>query len=403
LPALTGVARALTRRPAPQFSSDAEASADRPPEPRSRLLVPPWAALVARPAGMYVASRLVVFVSFWTASRIVPNLGLASTFTAWDGGWYLLAARSGYPQSVPVVDGHAAQSVLAFFPLYPICVRAVHGVFGVSFRTAGMLVAGAAGLVAVILLRMLLERMWGPEAADRGVTVFCFFPGALVLSLTYSEPLMLALSIGCLLALLRRRWLVAGLLAALTTATRPNAVALVAACAWASLSAIRSDRDWRSLAAPVLAPAGFLAFQAFLWAHTGRIDAWWLTQRDGWGERLSVTATWDKVSAVVRHPLADVNLAVAVAGTVFIVVTLVLLVRARPPGPVLVYTAGVVLLALCSKTLGARPRFVLTAFPLVVVLGRWLRGNAFAVVAGCCAAILGSFAIVSVASLLITP
>jgi hypothetical protein len=167
--------------------------------------------------------------------------------------------------------------------------------------------------------------------------------------------------------------------------------------------AIRSRRDWRSLAAPLLAPLGFVGFQLFLWSHTGHANAWWQTQREGWGERLALGATWDKLSAFLHHPMVDVNITIAVAGTLFIAVTAVLLVRSRPPGPVLVYTGGIVLLALLSQTLGARPRFVLTAFPLVAVLGRWLRGNAFSVALACSATLLGSFAVISVVSLLATP
>jgi hypothetical protein len=196
--------------------------------------------------------------------------------------------------------------------------------------------------------------------------------------------------------------LVAGVLAALATATRPNAMALVVACAWASFVAVRSERDWRSLTAPLLAPLGFVVFQVYLWVHTGHADAWFQTQQGGWGERLAIGATWGKLSEFIRHPMADVNITIAVAGTVFVAVTFVLLVRSRPGGPILVYTAGVVLLALLSQTLGARPRFILTAFPLVVVLGR-LRGTAFAVAVACSATLLGSFAIVSVATLLATP
>jgi hypothetical protein len=361
-----------------------------------------WATIATRPVGIYLASRGVVLISFWTASRLVPKLSIGTAVTAWDGGWYLTTAEHGYPHGVPVVGGHAAQSTIAFFPLYPLAVRATHAL-GFSYRAAGLVVAGAAGIVAVALLWFLLQRLWGGDAADRGVTLFCFFPGALALSLTYSEALMLALAIGCLLALLSEWWLTAGALAALATATRPNAIALAAACAWAAAGAIRGHRQWKALIAPLLAPLGFVAFQAFLWARTGDAGAWIRTQHEGWGERLALDATWDKIWATVHHPLFDVNIPVAVAGTLFMAVTLVLLVRSRPPGPVLVYTVVVVALALFSETLGARPRFVLTAFPLVAVVGRRLRGTSFAVVLACSATLLGAFAMISVASLLATP
>ena len=352
---------------------------------------------------MYLASRLFVFIGLWLASRMELGVGVVGAVTPWDGGWYLSVAEDGYPRTMPVINGYASQSNLAFFPLYPMTMRGVHSVFGMSYVASGLLVAGVAGLVTAVLLRRLFEQLWGGEVADRGVALFCFFPGALVLSFTYSEALMLALTVGALLALLSRRWFLAGLLAALATATRPNALALAAACAWASFAAIRSNRDWRSLAAPIMAPLGFVAFQAFLWAHTGDAGAWWKTQRQGWGERLTVGAPWDKVSAFVERPLFDVNIMIALVGTLFVLVTTVLLIRARPPAPLAIYTAGVVLLALFSQTLGARPRFLLTAFPLVMVLARWLSASAFTVTVAGSATLLGSFAIVSVVSRLITP
>ncbi|MGH8990378.1 MAG: glycosyltransferase 87 family protein [Acidimicrobiia bacterium] len=354
--------------------------------------------------GIYLASRLVVLVSVWMTSRLNDPISIGSALTGWDGGWYLAVAEHGYPHDLPPNSDttDADQTTAAFFPLYPLGIRAV-GALGFSPRMAGLIVAGVAGLVAVVLLWLLLERCWGSDAADRGVALFCFFPGALVLSMVYAEPLMLALAAGCLLALLSRWWVTAGVLAGLATATRPNALALVPACAWAAGTAIRHRREWRALVAPLLAPVGFVAFQVFLWVRTGYVDAWFRNQRDGWEEQVNLGATWDKIDTFFRRPFGDVNITVAVAGTLFLVVALVFLIRARPPAPVLAYTLGVMALALVSQTLGARPRFVLTAFPLVAVAGHWLKGTAFSVVLACSATVLGGFAILSLASLLATP
>ena len=46
--------------------------------------------------------------------------------------------------------------------------------------------------------------------ADRAVTLWVFFPGAVVLSMVYSEALAILLSSVCLLALLKKQWLLAG-------------------------------------------------------------------------------------------------------------------------------------------------------------------------------------------------
>jgi hypothetical protein len=70
---------------------------------------------------------------------------------------------------------------------------------------------------------------------------------------------------------------------------------------------------------------------------------------------------------------------------------------------VVVYALGIVVLALFSKTLGARPRFVFTAFPLIVAPARMLRGAAFTTLVACMATVLGGFTVLSLSSLLATP
>jgi hypothetical protein len=370
-------------------------------ELQRRAAIRAWAAPAARPVGTYLASRAVVATAIWMASRLPPPDSVGHMLTFWDGGWYIETARRGYPAALPMVHGHVGPSTLAFFPLFPLCIRAVHRL-GFSYEVSGLLVAGAAGMVTVVLLWVLLQRVWGDAAADRGVALFCFFPGAFVLSGVYAEPLMLALAVGSLLALLSGRWILSGVLAALATATSPHALALVPACAWAAAMAIRQRREWGALAAPLLAPLGFVAFQVFVWIRTGTADAY-LQTHEAWGVRLALADTWDKFREFFHHPLLDMNITVAVAGTVLLAVLLVLLVRARPPGALLAYTVGIVLPVMVSETLGARPRFLLTAFPLVAVVGRWLRGNAFAAVLAGSATLLGCFTIVSVHTLLVTP
>jgi hypothetical protein len=378
-----------------------EPEADAGPRPLERALA--WGRLAARPFGIYLGSRCVVLIAIWFASRINPPISVGMSLTGWDGAWYMQVADLGYPKVLPLLpNGMVAQNNTAFFPLYPLAVRAVR-LLGFSTRISGLLVAGIAGLATVLLLWLLLRRVWDADAADRGVALFCFFPGAMVLSMTYSEPLMLALALGCLLALHSRRWLVAGVLAGLCTASRPNALALVLACAWAAAVAIKQRREWRSLVAPLLAPTGFIAFQAFVWVRTGAIDSWWRTQNQGWGEKLSASATWDRFEAAIRQPLGDVNLTLAVAGTLVVAVLLVCLWKAKLPGPVVVYALGIVVLALLSKTLGARPRFVFTAFPLIVAPARFLRGTAFTTLVACMATVLGAFTVLSLCSLLATP
>lgn len=358
---------------------------------------------VWRPAAIFLVSRLATLLAAAIAADLHDTFDLGDVLTgSWDSGWYLDVARHGYPSVVPEVAGQAVQSTLGFFPLYPLAIRAVHAL-GLSYPTAGLVVAGAAGLAAAVALWHLTRLISGPDVADRAVGLFCFFPGAMVLSLTYSEGLMLALSIGCLYFLLQRRWVTAGLLAALATATRPNAVALVAACAWAAGVAVWRRREWRALAAPALAPLGLGLFFAYLTVHTGEAGAYFRSQREAWDQTLNPGSTLDILSNFLRRPLFDTNITVMLAGLLFAAVMLVLLVRARPPGVIVVYTVAVMGMALLTPTMGARPRFLLTAFPLVTVLAKDLRGQAYSGVLATSATLLGAFTVMTMTSLLATP
>ena len=118
----------------------------------------------------------------------------------------------------------------------------------------------------------------------------------------YTEALLLMLAAGCLWCLHKRNWWAAGVLAALGTATRPNGVALVAACAVAALLAVRRDRDWRALIAVLLSPLGFLSFQWWIDRHTGQRGIWFRVQTEAWGEGTSFGFT-----AIRRTVLAIVN------------------------------------------------------------------------------------------------
>jgi hypothetical protein len=254
-----------------------------------------------------------------------------------------------------------------------------------------------------LLLWRLVERIGDPEWADRSVALFGFFPGALVLSMVYAEPLLLALGIACLLALLGRRWFAAGILAALGTAARPNGLALVAACAAAAAWAVLRDRDWRALVAPALAPLGALAYLAYVWRHTGEPGAWFRVEREGWGQYFDFGAgTLRRAVHLLEGGRAYDDL-LSTLGVVVVLVLAGLMLRWRPPAALSAYTAVVVLLALGSSDLGPQPRFVLTAFPLLVAAARWVRGTAFAALLGACGAGMVAYAVVSIGALQVFP
>ena len=352
----------------------------------------------------YFASRVTVFIAMWLATRSVPGSSFYGLAGAWDGSWYHRLASEGYPHQISFATGDPAQSTLGFFPLFPMSARLVTAALpGIGPLEAAVLINLLGGLVATVLVWRLADGLWDRSVADRSAVLFAFFPGSFIFSLAYSEGLALALAAGCLLAVHRQRWLLGGALAALATAARPNMLALVPAVAVAALLAVRNHRRWFALVAPALAPLGFVAFQVFLRLHTGRWDAYVRTQAEGWGQHVSLLATPDLFRKFLRNPFLNTNEGIYVAGVILGLIGFGLLVRARPPAHVLVFTASILILSLSSEGLSLSPRVLLTAFPLVYGLAYRLRPASLGIAVGSEAAILGTLTFLTLTTLQATP
>ncbi len=341
---------------------------------------------------VYLATRaLLLLVAF--VNGTLRHHAFTHELSQWDGLWYRMLADHGYPTHVSHV-----QTTLGFFPVYPGIVWAVSHVFVLpvahyeilSTTIAGVIVSGVGGLIATVLVQRLATGWWGEHAGRKAVLIFCLFPGSVVFSMVYAEGVMLALAAGCILALQKRRWVLAGSLAAVATATEPEALVLVVVCAvsagvelWRRGLTDRAAR--RSLIAPALSMVGVGLFAAFLWIWTGSPFASFIAQHYGWSEKTDVFAlvhlaqiTAGQVSlSHFDHPTIDLNLVVGLAGAIVLIVLLVLVIRNWREMSVeaIVWTLGISWLAMTSEYTPPNPRLVVTAFPAVIVLARYVHGK----------------------------
>lgn len=329
----------------------------------------------------YVLSRLVIAAAgAAVASARDPRPDSAfrpiiDVLTSWDGLWYLRIVRTGYPTSVPPnITFEQIEARAAFFPLYPMTVQVLDRVLPGGDVFAAVLLNLVLGAVFVYLVGLLTRRLFDERVAKRAMVLTAVFPGSFVLLFTYSEAVMLVLVAACLLLLLDRRWLLAGLTAALCTASRPNAVAIAFACSWAALIAIRQRREWGALVAPALSPIGFIAFQVWLGAHAGERSVWFRVQSEAWNEGASYgwTAVENTVDFVL-HPFGSATNALTGLCLAAAAVGIWAMWRVKMPGVVNVYTGVVLAMMLLPATVTARPRFLFTAFPLLIAVSAWWR------------------------------
>jgi len=336
---------------------------------------------------VYLVSRVLLLVIALVDLPLFHR-SLTSELGNWDGFWYIKLATQGYPTNIPHV-----YSTLGFFPLYSMVIWLVAHVLFCSFVIAGVLISGVGGLVATVLVQRLATHWWGETNARRAVLLFCLFPGSVVFSMVYSEGLLIPLAAGCLIALERRRWLLAGILAGVATAIGPDALAIVPVCALAAFLELKR-RGWRdpkalrSLIAPLLSPAGLCAFGIYLWAHNGTPFACFDAQKYAWGEKTDAFALVNQARTLfdeIRFPHFDyhainLNLVSGSLGAIVLLIAVVLILRRqyRPPGVAIAWAVGIGFLAVTSEFTPPNPRLLITAFPAVLVIVCYVKDRGFA-------------------------
>jgi hypothetical protein len=294
---------------------------------------------------------------------------ILDVLTSWDGIWYMRIVRFGYPGYVPEsITYDDTQARVAFFPAYPYAVRYLDRVLPGGDTFAALFVNVCLGAVFIVLIGLLTREWFGVAHTRRAMVLVALFPGSFVLSFAYSEALLLVLAASCLLFLHQQKWLAAGLTAMIATAARPNGVAVAVACAVAALVACRTTRSLRPLIAPVLAPIGFIVFQFLIDARTGERAVWFRVQTEAWDEGASfgITALRRTLEAFTQ-PLTSPTDLITAASFVATVVLIFLAWRYhRLPFGAAAYSAVIIALMLLPATVTARPRFLFTAFPLLI-------------------------------------
>lgn len=348
----------------------------------SRLCVMAGAAIVA--AELRADENLRVDRFPWMrigdvhyANRPIPKTALRpiiDVLTSWDGIWYLRVVRLGYPTSIPKgVTWDDVQARAAFFPAYPTLVRWIDHVLPGGDTLAALFTNVVLGALAVWVVGLLARELFDIRIAERSMVLMAIFPGSFVLSFAYTEALLLVVAAACLLMLVRRRWWAAGVLAAIGTATRPNGIALIAACGVAAIIAIRERREWKALVAAVLSPLGFIAFQLVLDHHTGERGAWFRVQSEAWDEGTSFGWTaLRRTGEAFIHPLSSPTNIITGVSLVTLIALCWMMYRHRLPAPLVAYVVVVVLLMLLPSTVTARPRFIYTAFPMLIAAAVWI-------------------------------
>ena len=349
-------------------------------------------------------SQVAVGVPGWPAPPQTPGWHNAITSgERADALWFLRIASSGYR-----LDDNSA----AFFPLFPLLVRAVAWLTGGRFLLAGFVVSNLALLSGLTVLYKLTAEEFSDLLARRTVLYLCLFPTAYFLFAPFSESLFLALAVGSLYAARHHRWAAAGLLGAGAALTRSVGVLLCVVLAVEAVHQARGQlvrgqlaRTARALACCTLPAAGTLAYLAF-WQYEGAGALTPFRAQGGWERTFSWP--WNTLAHGLRSGTDGIGGYPGGYWTVDLLVVVLALAlavwvarRARPSFGAYAWLSLLfpLWLVFADRPLMSMPRFVLPVFPLFWALARFSeRYRAHDLVVGLSAgglALVGSLTIVS--------
>ena len=333
---------------------------------------------------IYAAARVLTMA----VAALLLHLGrfralgwsLVHLTVSWDSGRFLYIAAHGYAY---VPGWRYPDSILASYPGYPLAIDTIAWVPGIGVERAGFAVTIAAGLAAAWGLTRLGMALTGDRRLSLVmVAVWAVAPASIVLSMVYSEALFCALAIWSLVALVERRWLMAGFLTIGAGLARTSTgVALVAAVTVAALptviAALRARQPaamwWRPAVALLLSPLGVLGYWAYSAVRLRQLGGFVSLEKNGddsfdWGQGVFLAVK----DALFGHPSAVevMTLFVLAAAVVLTICSL----TERFPWSMHVYTLAIVVIALGVGPgyLGSKPRFLLPAVLLSVPAARLL-------------------------------
>lgn len=299
----------------------------------------------------------------------------------WDSGYYTNIAERGYQGPE---DTH-----LAFFPAYPLMLRAMASV-GLSYGFAALLINVVSLTIANISLFKITKKLLAKDRLGY-VTVLLFlaFPSSFFMNAVYGEAMYMALALTSFWFAQNRRWGLACILLAFASAVRLPAAMLVAAVGFEYIASHNYNLRRlfnRDLLWFMVAPLGLISYLAYQYARYADPLAFHAVYALGWEYQVFSAnipkLLWVELKRaayhliVLRQPLAPEMM--HLPSWCMALFTIVLGIKKRvklSPGMVFFTTSSLVLFSLNSNLVSSQ-RYILTLFPIFIALAQLIGSHA---------------------------
>ena len=318
-----------------------------------------------------------------------PHMLPVDIWDRWDGGFYRGIARGGY-----VFNPADGSSNVAFFPMYPILIRAV-GTFIPDLTIAGMIVSHVLLLGGMIFLyKLAMLEFDNQDTAKKTIFYLSIFPTAFYFGAVYTESTFLLFSVATIYFTRKHKWAWAGIAAMFASTTRVVGILLYIfmMLEWLTVhkddlhDMLHSNHRFRAiinrqsigeLLLIHLSLLGLLLYMLYLYLQFGDPLAFFHAQST-WGKNVlgfPLSALWRDFSAIFRQNFLKGDTYMwrvsidAIAG-VFVLLLIIPIWRKLNAN----YALFALLNLLVPITTGSTQslsRYALSIFPIFFVLAIW--------------------------------
>lgn len=306
---------------------------------------------------IWIVSVLSIFYfgfSFLPSANLYPH-NFLNNLANWDGGHYLRIAQNGY---LPIQ--------YVFFPFYPFLINLASKVTG-DFLISGLFISFISILLAVNLLYSLVKSEFGKQSANKTLLALLFFPLSFHFLTVYTESLILLLVVATFFFARKQRFLLATTCAVLASATRITGMAVVISLILSTyLTKGVNKKTWWIL----FSPLGFLIYVFYLYNQTGDPFTFVKGQQAFWQAGLVIPGS--SVIYALKHLSPE-----AIAGNFRNLLDLIFVafgifavwqVIRKLSLDYAIFSLIALILPLFSPTIVAIPRYLITIFPIFIVL-----------------------------------
>lgn len=301
-------------------------------------------------------------ISIYLALTRIILLLAPGSWNWWDAPHYIYLAQNWYTN----VGDEA--NFIVFFPLYPLLLKPFFFLFNPVW--AGIILSSFCFILGCLVFYKLVEHYFSAQIAKRAVFVLSIFPTSYFFNAPYTESLFLLVSASSFYFASKKNYLLSGAFAGLSTLTRPFGILILPTLLYHWFTNSKKPLNLALLAIPTV--AALIIYLEINYEVYDNFFQFLTIQREHWHKSFNfpwsgLVSTWEiALSGPINNYTFNLRWVEALSLT--FAWGILPFILWKTPKPWFIFSLLSVLLFSSTTFVLSTPRYLLSLFPIFVIL-----------------------------------